>query len=327
MSLEQRRSGFTLVELLVVIAIIGILIGMLLPAVQQVREAARRTQCLNNLKQQGLGMHLYHDGFEEFPIGAKPNVQTGRVRWGVGWPTQLLPYIEQTALFNNTPQQFNVFSAGYGTTYNNILLPVYACPSSPIEPLLEGGFSSNAETSQRVHYYGLAGAVDDTADGGTFSEARNRPSNDRGIIAGGGLSLLNESSSIAGATDGTSNTAIIGESANFLLDADQAQVRPNQGLGMCVSTNGTGEVNGTDVSNFNNAVHTLTTIRYPLNHGDGSLEGTGLGNFNNGLHSNHSGGVNMAYADGSVHFIADSINLTTLKHLVTRDDGFVIEGL
>ncbi|MDB2686106.1 DUF1559 domain-containing protein [Mariniblastus sp.] len=316
---RHHNRGFTLVELLVVIAIIGILIGMLLPAVQQVREAARRVNCLNNIKQQGLAFHMYHDTASEFPVGAK-----NTAKWGVGWQIQLLPHLEQTALYDATDQRFNSFSAGYGTTYNNVLVSAFACPSSPIEALLEGGFSKNAETSQRSHYYGLAGAVDDTSDGGTFIERRNRPSNSRGIISGGGLSLLNQGVRIADASDGTSNTAIVGESSNWLIDASQAKVRPNQGLGLCVSTNGGGVVDGSNVGNFNNAVHTLTTIRYPLNHGDGSLEGVGIGNFNNGLTSAHTGGVNVCYADGSSHFINDSINITTLKHLVTRDDGNVL---
>ena len=322
MNLHNRKSAFTLVELLVVIAIIGILIGMLLPAVQQVREAARRASCLNNTRQQGLAMHLHHDSFTEFPIGAKSTA-----KWGVGWQIQLLAHMEQISLYNKTDQRFNSFSQGYGTTYNGIVVPAFVCPSSPIDALLEGGFSSNAETSQRAHYYGIAGGVDDTADGGTFSEKRNRPSSEKGIISGGGLLLLNQAVGIADATDGTSNTAMIGECSNFLFDADQAQVRPNQGLGLCVSTNGNGTADGTDTSNYDNDVHTLTSIRYPLNHGDGSLEGVGGGRHNNGLISAHTGGVNVCYADGSSHFISDSINITALKYLVTRDDGFVADAL
>ena len=321
MSFRHRRSAFTLVELLVVIAIIGILIGMLLPAVQQVREAARRTTCLNNVRQQGLAMHLHHDAFNEFPVGAKSTA-----RWGVGWHIQLLPFLEQSALFEKTDQRFNSFSAGYGLTYNNIVVPAYVCPSSPFDALLEGGFSSNAEKSQRAHFYGIAGAVDDTTGGGIFSENRNRPSASRGIISGGGLLLMSDSVAIKDATDGTSNTAFIGESSDFLIDAAQAQVRPNQGLGLCVSTNGNGVVDGNNVSNYDQAVHTLTSIRYPLNHGDGSLAGVGLGNFNNGLVSAHSGGVNMGYADGSSHFVNESIDFTTLKYLATRDDGFILEN-
>ena len=319
MLLNNRKSAFTLVELLVVIAIIGILIGMLLPAVQQVREAARRATCLNNIRQQGLAFHMYHDTVNEFPIGAK-----NTANWGVGWHIQLLPHLEQRALYDNTDQRFNSFSAGYGTTYNNITVPAFVCPSSPFEALLEGGFSSNAETSQRAHYYGFAGAVDDTADGGTFAEIRNRPSENRGIISGGGLVLVNQAVSIADATDGTSNTAIVGECADFLTDANQLQIRANQGLGLCVSTNGRGVVDGTNVSNFNQSVQTLTSIRYPVNHGDGSLEGVGIGNFNNGLLSAHTGGANVCYADGSAHYVSGSIDLLTLKQLVTRDDGFVL---
>ena len=231
---RNKQSAFTLVELLVVIAIIGILIGMLLPAVQQVREAARRTQCLNNVRQLGLAMHNYHSSFDEFPKGAQPSTNSRRA-WGAGWNVQLLPQLEQQALFINTDQRFNTFSAGYGQTYQDVVIPAFVCPSSPFEALQEGGSSffndTNVGSMQRIHFYGLAGAVDDTADGGVFAESRNRPSGDRGTISGGGLLLLDESVNIGSASDGTSNTAFIGECSNYLIDAAGLQVRPNQGLG------------------------------------------------------------------------------------------------
>ena len=327
---RNQRSAFTLVELLVVIAIIGILIGMLLPAVQQVREAARRMQCLNNCKQQVLALHNYHSAFEEFPPGAQPNRQNNAVRWGVGWQFLVFPYLEQQAMYNNTAQQFNVNSAGYWELYDGKTFSAYVCPSSPIDALLEGGPVDGGMT-QRSHYYGLAGAVDDTADGGTFVERRNRPSKStRGIISGGGLLLQNQTVNIESAKDGTSNTAITGEAANFLPDAAGQQVRPNQGLGIWISSGNNQVIDGsnTDPLEAGNlfGVHTITTIRYALNHGDGSLEGVVPGGYNNGLHSAHPGSVNVSYADGSSHSIDDSINLLTLKQLATRDDGLVLES-
>ena len=169
-------------------------------------------------------MHMYHDGLSEFPIGAKSNVPSGKIRWGVGWQVQLLPHLEQSALYSETSQLFNSFQKAYGELYDGVVVPAYICPSSPFEALLDGGFSSGADTSQRAHYTGLAGAVDDTNDGGTFVETRQRPApggteSANGIISGGGLLLLNSSANIAGATDGTSNTAFIGEVSNYLLDA------------------------------------------------------------------------------------------------------------
>ena len=329
MNNKRFRRAFTLVELLVVIAIIGILIGMLLPAVQQVREAARRTQCMNNLKQQTLALLNYESAIQKFPIGAKPNRQTGKVRWGVGWHVQIMPYIEQTAVFNATSQQFNANAAAYGTTYEGLVIPAFVCPSSSIEALLEGGLTK-ADFTQRSHYYGLAGAVDDTADGGTFVELRNRPSPARGIISGGGLLLLNDELAMSQMTDGTSNSAVIGECSDYLSDAAEQQVRPNQALSIHISTGTNQDVDGSNTSAMGAGglfgVHTLTTIRYAINHGDGSLEGVGTGSYNNGLHSTHPGGVNVSYADGSSHFINDSLSIVTLKQLATRDDGFVLES-
>ena len=213
------------------------------------------------------------------------------------------------------------------------MVPAYICPSSPFEALLDGGFSSGADTSQRAHYTGLAGAVDDTNDGGTFVETRQRPTPGgtepaNGIISGGGLLLLNSSANIAGATDGTSNTAFIGEVSNYLLDAatPPQKVRPNQALGLCVSTNSNQEIDGSNTGSLDKSVFTLTSVRYQLNHGDGSLAGVGEGFYNNGLQSAHTGGVNVAYADGSTHFVSDTIQLNTLKNLVTRDDGNVLES-
>ena len=311
-----------------VIAIIGILIGMLLPAVQQVREAARRTECLNNIRQLGLALHNYHSAFDEFPKGAKPSNRS-QAAWGAGWNVQLLPHLEQSTLYNETDQDFNTRSRGYGLLYEGKVIPAFVCPSSPIEPLQFGGSTPfNATTpgdTQRIHFYGLAGAVDDIADGGSFSESRNR-AGDLGIISGGGMLLLNESVNIGSAGDGSSNTAILGECTNYLVDAAGAQVRPNQGHAFAVSTNRAQTVQNSSQGEYGFEVHTLTTIRYPLNHGDASLEGTGAGRFNNGLHSSHTGGVNMCYTDGSAHVVDESINITTLKQLVTRDDGFVLDS-
>ena len=323
---KNKRPAFTLVELLVVIAIIGILISMLLPAVQQVREAARRTLCLNNVRQLGLALHNYHSTFDEFPKGAKPSNNSQKA-WGAGWNVNLLPQLEQQALFDGTNQNFNVRSKNYGLFWEGKVVPSFVCPSSPIEALQFGGSTpfdtDNPGFTQRIHFYGLAGAVDDTEDGGSFSEPRNR-AGDLGVISGGGMLLLNEAVNISSATDGTSNTAIVGECANFLTDAAGVQVRPNQGHAFAVSTNRAETVENRDQGAYTREVHNLTTVRYGLNHGDASLEGIGAGRFNNGLHSSHSGVVNFCYADGSAHSIDESISINNLKLLVTRDDGMVL---
>jgi len=323
-NLPLRKRAFTLVELLVVIAIIGILISMLLPAIQQVREAARRVSCLNNMRQQGLALHNYESSFNEFPIGARSAKRNANT-WGPGFFVQLLPFLDQITLHENTCQDFNAFSraSGNGVLYNGVVVNALTCPSSPVEPLLEDGIL-DAATTQRAHYYGLAGAVDDTADGGNFAELKNRPSASRGIISGGGMLVANQAITIGGATDGLSNTAVIGECGEYLVDAAGAMQRANPGFPICVSTNRGLVVDGSDLSNFNFDVHPITTIRYAINHGDGSLPGVGMGQFNNGVHSAHPGGVNFAIGDGSSRFVSEGIDFTTLKRLVTRDDRQVL---
>src|SRR5207244_3377226 len=126
-----------LIELLVVIAIIAILIGLLVPAVQKVREAAARTQCINNLKQLGVALHAFHDVNKRLPPGAANDVQpfgNGGVGWGSSWKVYILPYIEQGPMFSRW--QFNN-NSGYtngtnGPITSNIMIPVYRCPSSPV---------------------------------------------------------------------------------------------------------------------------------------------------------------------------------------------------
>jgi prepilin-type N-terminal cleavage/methylation domain-containing protein len=137
-----KLSGFTLVELLVVIAIIGVMVGLLLPAVQAAREAARRMQCSNNLKQIGLGMHNHHDTFRHLPSNVRPNaLSTVRIRWA----TFLLPYIEQNTLFEQIDQNRNwsdAVAATPGQTPNRTLfgtrIQTYECPSAPNGTIIDG---------------------------------------------------------------------------------------------------------------------------------------------------------------------------------------------
>ena len=152
----RRQRGFTLIELLVVIAIIAILIALLLPAVQQAREAARRTQCKNHLKQWGLGLHNYHDVFKTFPQGAMAQGPLGtapnRVHNNLSFHVMLLPYIDQAPLYN----QFN-FNLYYAEPPNVGLnaehFEIMFCPSARTIDQM-----SNVATHRTIHYLGNAGA-------------------------------------------------------------------------------------------------------------------------------------------------------------------------
>ena len=154
-SIQKRKHGFTLIELLVVIAIIAVLIALLLPAVQQAREAARRTQCKNNLKQTGLALHNYHDTFNQFPsaFGNQTVNSSGGERWGHSQWVSLLPYFDQAPLFNQW--NFLANDEGWGGNQNisrDAKIPTLKCPSSILPDKSPNGFVT-------AHYYGIQGAV------------------------------------------------------------------------------------------------------------------------------------------------------------------------
>jgi prepilin-type N-terminal cleavage/methylation domain-containing protein/prepilin-type processing-associated H-X9-DG protein len=148
---SERRSGFTLIELLVVIAIIAILIGLLLPAVQKVRDAAARMKCSNNLKQIGLAMHMYHDSYQYFPASFSKNPPQLQNNWG--WLTSLLPYVEQAPLYATLNTTNVAFGANSYTT--GFVPPTFLCPSDPAasnvaNPYFSGYARTNYLVSEQV---------------------------------------------------------------------------------------------------------------------------------------------------------------------------------
>jgi prepilin-type N-terminal cleavage/methylation domain-containing protein len=228
MRLPARR-GFTLIELLVVIAIIGILIGLLLPAVQKVRETASRLSCVNNLKQIGLALHNYHDTIGSFPPGyvdgdkPPPNTPDQDVGPGWGWASFTLPFLEQ----DNVYSQIN-FSQGVGVGSNVAIcqqpLKVFQCPSDPNQQTCviynwNTYTSANPPTLLLAHsnYLGCngweecfnnaGGAAQDQNGTGPGSDGLLGPSG----LAGDGLFYRNSNNRFANITDGTSNTIIVGE--------------------------------------------------------------------------------------------------------------------
>jgi len=338
-----KRKAFTLVELLVVIAIIGILIALLLPAVQAAREAARRSQCSNNLKQLGLGLHNYHDVNKRMPIGARRGGATGG--WGASFYVGLLPYVEQNAIFQNWPWgASDGYCAGNGRLQGaaptpcidirNILISAFRCPSSPLP---EFGAPNNNVTMSS--YVGIMGAVDlDSPPVApiTYVELRQRVcctccggAAATGRNSGGGMLLLNECRNMSDCTDGTSNTMIVGETSDWALDAagNRYHIDPSWPHGWPM---GTGD--GSQITAYNPPPNptsvderpfNLTAIRYPVgtkvcwglpgvfdNHGS-----------NNPLLSAHPGGCQILLTDASSRFLSNTTDLLLLKYLATRDDG------
>lgn len=339
-----KRRGFTLIELLVVIAIIAILIALLLPAVQQAREAARRTQCRNNLKQIGLALHNYHDNFNGFPIGVNSGngvygptgASVGTGRWGISFWVSILPYVDQAPIFNS--YNFQGASPGYtaemdAATQNlvrNIVLPHLSCPSSSLPKQKDTG---GGVLNQVAQYVGISGAVDDplpVVATGFYNQPGTPQYNSdncctcptQGIHARGGVLLPIKSINFKDIKDGTSNVLAVSEQSDYATNAAGQQVQINNNHGWTMGTAGVSET--TSQRRFN-----LTTVRYAPNAvraiGGAALPGVcNNDGANNGLFSSHTGGVHALLCDGSVRFISENVDLVTLKRVSTRNDGATV---
>ncbi|WP_437188147.1 DUF1559 domain-containing protein [Planctomicrobium sp. SH668] len=333
----SNRRGFTLIELLVVIAIIAVLIALLLPAVQQAREAARRSQCKNNLKQIGLGLHNYHDVFNKFPIGARYN----NFYAGTNWRFSLLPYLEQAALFNlqaesgdnllvigGSPSDFNASTM----KLMGKSIPVYACPSSSLDPMyargqdedpnLESLHRSWGAVTQLVQYAGIMGANPDPAGRTNMVYAAGSghfPTNNGSMIAG-------TSKAMRDMTDGSSNSIMIAEqSGNSNIDRSTRMTSNYHASFAGMNAPGTLE---TWRSQAESGAHIygcgVTAVMTTPNPKSMGAEGNTGWKFNTPLTSFHTGGVHSLVGDGSVRFVGDNIDRLTLQRLCTISDGNVV---
>ncbi|MDP1796247.1 MAG: DUF1559 domain-containing protein [Planctomycetaceae bacterium] len=347
----RRRTarGFTLIELLVVIAIIAILIALLLPAVQQAREAARRTQCRNNLKQIGLSVHNYHDNFNTFPPAVVSNGRCGQAgSWApesaaecpatrlvlntTGW-VLLLPYMDQAPMYNQ--YNFNVASSmdngssgrpisGTPVTNKPIFnskMTVHGCPSDPVamavynnSPTTPAFYSSDA--ARRSNYFFSAGNHEDrTASYSNGVYVAFSPTNTRthrGAFGNDGAAR------IADITDGTSMTIIIGESKQ---------------LGKAGASNSTNETTAYGPY-WGAGIHTCCHGRTPLNdirftvngrYNDAAPAGTRALQYAWGFGSHHVGGAHFLMGDGAVRFVSDNVNYVNVFQWLNRiNDGTVV---
>jgi prepilin-type N-terminal cleavage/methylation domain-containing protein len=219
--MRSRTRGFTLIELLVVIAIIAILVALLLPAVQQAREAARRTQCRNSLKQIGLALHNYHDATRVFPPGyvdlnGNPNSTPDNDQGpGWGWATFILPYMDQGNVYDQI--NFNVgVGLGANAQVSQVAVTVFQCPSDGLQdpfPVYDSSFTTPITTVAHSNYVGCNGWVE------CFSGAGGNPQPGPGAdglsgtfgLAGVGIFYRNSKNSAANVKDGLSNTIFVGE--------------------------------------------------------------------------------------------------------------------
>jgi prepilin-type N-terminal cleavage/methylation domain-containing protein/prepilin-type processing-associated H-X9-DG protein len=290
----MRRKGFTLIELLVVIAIIAILIALLVPAVQKVREAAARLQCQNNLKQFSLAAHNYHDTHKRFPPGLNyPN--PGFPPWlepnkYYGLPIALMPYIEQQNLQKNVDLTSTYAANCNGP--NSIgaqVMVILVCPS-------DAGMPAGAVGQYGAYYFGLSSYPGCSGTSITSTSGAAMLQN--------GIFFTNSAVRIGDITDGTSNTFLFGERSRLNLTTSSS----------AMSVGGWAWAN-----QFALEDHTANT-------GPGRMEGLAPHDLNY-FGSQHAGGAgaNFAFADGSVHFIVKSIDIITYVRLSTRAGGEVVD--
>lgn len=331
---SQSRRGFTMVEAIVVIFVIALIVALLLPAVEQSREAARRTQCKNNLKQIGLALHNYHDSLNVFPPGFV--IDTNGVYHGWGWGSYILPYLDCSPVYS----QIN-FNRGLQNEYANEILgskyPVYRCPSDLGTPVVEhvlfvttavqeevvtAGTTDNQDFYSRSNYPGVAGYLlasaggIDVNDSSGISAAEvqvNRASlgnpgdnpsfghryldqmNFQGIFA------QNSKTSISDILDGTSNTIMVGERYTPKATSPGAI-----GHGIWIGV--------PDCTTAAGLAMALGDTSIKLNSGYAvKAETTGFG-------SPHFGGTHLLLADGSVRFVSDTINTGLYRDLSTIAD-------
>jgi prepilin-type N-terminal cleavage/methylation domain-containing protein len=316
--------GFTLIELLVVIAIIAVLIALLLPAVQQAREAARRTQCKNNLKQVGLSLHNYHDAFNKFPIGSGNTLAGG---WGVPLWVGILPYCDETAIYNKWDFIGQASQVGWidgnannGALVNGKKMGKFHCPSSPLPEL--GRARGNAPGGIAIPTYcGNAGTV---GVFGTFNENRVR-ANWSGQNGLGGFFTQMDYHGINKMTDGTTNTIAMLEQSDWVYDQSNLQTRVDLRSSGGDACCGYGWPMGS--ANSGDRQYGVTTILLPpgtkkVPYGANGYGADGGGNYP--AQSAHVGGSHILLGDGSVRFLSDNINYVTFQMLLTRDDGQVV---
>jgi len=284
---SPNRYAFSLIELLVVVAIIAILIGLLIPATQSAREAARRLQCANNLKQIGLALHAYHDLNNSLPFG-QATIGSGDSLW-----IKSLYYLEQAPLYNAFNQQFAIF-ARENRTLQSITLAVLCCPSDPAACVREAdssffityGYAEPGEnlTASYTSYVASFGSTDTTAV--LLPDAR-------GLARADGLVSDVTPISFGSVTDGLSNTFLVGERATSWLQqlsASAPQIATSYGWYFRGSLG-----------------NTLFTTFYPPNMPRKVGQGGGY-NFPFAASSLHPGGLQMLMADGSARFVKDSIS-------------------
>jgi prepilin-type N-terminal cleavage/methylation domain-containing protein/prepilin-type processing-associated H-X9-DG protein len=333
-TLARRRPAFTLIELLVVIAIMAILVGLLLPAVQNVRESAARTTCTNNLHQIGLALHTYHDSHRCFPPGyvdgnTDPNsTPDNDVGPGWGWASFLLPYLDQGKVYSKINFQEPV-GAGVNAQISQQSLTIFQCPSDPYQqafPVYDSSFSSPIATLAHSNYVGCNGWEE------CFNGASGNPQPGSGADglsgqygpAGRGVFYRNSNTNIAAVTDGLSNTIFVGERSSNHAPSTWTGAVPGGRCPAWMATQPPSTYSPPPGPAYDNAdfgealvlAHTnsthLPSADFPIYDPDTFF-------------SMHAGrGANFLFGDGSVRFLDSGIDPYTYQALGTIAGGEVL---
>jgi prepilin-type N-terminal cleavage/methylation domain-containing protein/prepilin-type processing-associated H-X9-DG protein len=286
--MSRRRGGFTLIELLVVIAIIAILIALLLPAVQKVREAAARVKCANNLKQMGLALHNYAGVNGPLPP-AYANTPANPYDYipGWGWGTFILPFVEQDAQYSLLQPKRNLFGGGANPaapiTATQTLLKLFRCPSDNGPDYND--FRNFFPTSNYRAVCGFNNA------GGLFYTNYDF----------GGVMFQNSAIRISDITDGTSTTLAIGECMYDTTTSKWAAIWPGM------------------IGYFNSSIF-ISCVMWQVDDASADINGTAPQAFS----SRHPGGAMFVFCDGSVRFFREGGNIQNLKYMAGRNDGNVV---
>lgn len=330
-----NRPAFTLIELLVVIAIIAILVALLLPAVQRAREAARRTQCRNNLKQLGLSLHNYESTHATFPIGGRDH--PGRIPPfpnSMPWPgpsffVGVLPYLDQSAIFaaitTSAPACGDPILGPNSARVNGLSVPGIRCPSSRLPDFTATG----AIQAFLPSYMGISGATPSPpGDADVFTELRLRNfSACNGVtpqMSWGGVLVANQAITLRDVTDGTTSVMVIAESSDYV--ANGVQFDAGNHLGWMRGTDSRGTQAAYATNGRANRCFNISTVMHPVGARD-FPEATTVctaNSPNRPILSAHDGGAQILLCDGSARFLSNSTDLTLVKRLSTRDDGGVI---